>query len=596
MAVVGDKLLQPESGWRRYDDRDSRILYTGNWMLGSYSTTEYYLGTDTYVDKTVISTKTSHVIKFKFIGTKLRIIGYGHSSLGTSTCFVNIDGEEYAFSQTLTGSIVQACLNFEVLGLENREHYIQIYAEHNDTARWGLVFDAIDIDSTGYLLHPILNQKSSIEEMEIGDCIPFRYTASSGAVGAFSELGTCTANEIPAIGSATPNGLAYFAKVAESRDKKGGLLVADRNVQHSVSWNTLNAGKMIEGRKTILDYTKLLLHMDDANFVDECGHIVINNSNNAVLNTSIKKFGNGSAYMNAGSHSFRLSHSDDFEFGSGDFTIDCWIYPTNNSFGIFDKRTSYLKTEGMIIEIVSNSLVVNISTNGTAWAIANVTLATGLILNQWNHIAVCRSGNSLFGFINGVKGTPVSFTGSIYATTSDSYLLATMTGSIFRGYADEYRISKGIARWTQNFTPPSSPYDQVIIYPIRSLSGGNSYLDVNGNSTIDGTQSNISLGAWPPNNEWDTYIMKSDLNGKITPGDDNVWHKDYIFNWCQETSINGTWKSSAGTTITGDNTIRILRGYNQRTDNVWKGIALGTSSSGTSTYIGFRPALEYKLE
>jgi hypothetical protein len=80
--------------------------------------------------------------------------------------------------------------------------------------------------------------------MSIGDCIPFRYkTTTSGVVGTISELGTCTATEIPVTGIATPNGLAYFIKV----DK--GLLISDRIVQHSISWNELNNAGYIEGKK-----------------------------------------------------------------------------------------------------------------------------------------------------------------------------------------------------------------------------------------------------------------------------------------------------------------------------------------------------------
>ena len=98
-----------------------------------------------------------------------------------------------------------------------------------------------------------LTIKSSLEDMDIGDAIPCRYQASSGAVGIFSELGTANMAEIPVGGSATPNGLFYFIKV----DK--GLLIADRLVQHSISWNTLNAGGYIEGKLITLSTLTVLI-------------------------------------------------------------------------------------------------------------------------------------------------------------------------------------------------------------------------------------------------------------------------------------------------------------------------------------------------
>lgn len=88
--------------------------------------------------------------------------------------------------------------------------------------------------------------RTNIVGMQIGDYIVCKYTASSGAVGTFSELGTSTATEIPITGTASPNGTFYFVKVAK------GLLVADRVVQHTISWDTLNAGKFIEGKTMTL--------------------------------------------------------------------------------------------------------------------------------------------------------------------------------------------------------------------------------------------------------------------------------------------------------------------------------------------------------
>jgi hypothetical protein len=83
--------------------------------------------------------------------------------------------------------------------------------------------------------------RANVKEMKTGDYIVCKYVASSGAVGTFSELGISTATEIPVAGSATPNGSFYLVKV----DK--GLLISDRNVQHSISWDILNAGRFIQG-------------------------------------------------------------------------------------------------------------------------------------------------------------------------------------------------------------------------------------------------------------------------------------------------------------------------------------------------------------
>lgn len=109
---------------------------------------------------------------------------------------------------------------------------------------------------------------------------------------------------------------------------------------------------------------------------------------------------------------------------------------------------------------------------------------------------------------------------------------------------------------------------------IRSLTGGVAYADANGNSST----TDQSKGAFPTSNEWDRYIVNSTLDGKITAGDDNVWHWSGINTWCQDTpsvsiiaSTNRTWRGNTA-----------LNRYSYQV------------SSTSNTAHGFRPVFEYK--
>ena len=71
---------------------------------------------------------------------------------------------------------------------------------------------------------------------------------------------------------------------------------------------------------------------------------------------------------------------------------------------------------------------------------------------------MARSGTNLKCFVN---GTQVGST----ATSEDNLLqdgiaigMQYNEASFFHGYIDELRVSKGIARWTSSFTPPTAPY------------------------------------------------------------------------------------------------------------------------------------------
>jgi len=92
--------------------------------------------------------------------------------------------------------------------------------------------------------------RTKIEDMQIGDYIVCDYTASSGIAGTFSNFGGTEGTEIPVTGSVTPNGTFYFIIVAKSNN--GGLLVADRVIQHSISWDKLNSNKLIQGKPETL--------------------------------------------------------------------------------------------------------------------------------------------------------------------------------------------------------------------------------------------------------------------------------------------------------------------------------------------------------
>ncbi len=96
-------------------------------------------------------------------------------------------------------------------------------------------------------------QRTDPALMQIGDYIPCRYTApTSGVVGSFSELGTTTAPLIPVASSATPDGSFNFIYVGDDF-KRRKILIADRNIQHSISWDTLNTAGIASGSGLLIN-------------------------------------------------------------------------------------------------------------------------------------------------------------------------------------------------------------------------------------------------------------------------------------------------------------------------------------------------------
>jgi hypothetical protein len=99
-------------------------------------------------------------------------------------------------------------------------------------------------------LSDMLTKRTNLNDLMVGDYIECEYTASSGAAGTFANLGSATKAEISKTGSATLDGKFNFICV-ERKSGKGGLLIADRPIQHTIAWDTLNTAGLIEGKVSV---------------------------------------------------------------------------------------------------------------------------------------------------------------------------------------------------------------------------------------------------------------------------------------------------------------------------------------------------------
>jgi hypothetical protein len=213
-------------------------------------------------------------------------------------------------------------------------------------------------------------------------------------------------------------------------------------------------------------YTKLLLHCDGANgsmsFPDASGsaHTVTANGN-AQVSTAQSKFGGASAAFDGSGDYLSIPDSNDWDFGSGDFTIDCWVRVTtvtSKRHAIAIKASSAVVTSWALY-IVNNQFEFNASTNDSTWNVINALLFGSISTNTWYHVAVTRSGDTWRFFQDGVQQTSTTASGALSANAN----VVQIGGNGFvdhylSGWIDEMRISKGVARWTSNFTPPMGPY------------------------------------------------------------------------------------------------------------------------------------------
>jgi hypothetical protein len=215
--------------------------------------------------------------------------------------------------------------------------------------------------------------------------------------------------------------------------------------------------------------TKLLLHMDGEDgstiFKDESDsqHVVTANDN-AQIDTAQSKFGGASAFFDGANDSLSIGASTDFDLSTGDWTVDAWVYLDTSQATIHNTLFSIGTSDynALDIDLLQDGTISLVrSFNGSTWSAldsASSVWATG----SWNHIAAVRHGNDFRVFWNGSQVANDSNSGTIQLNVNSLKIGAHYSNNAiywWDGWIDEFRIIKGLAVWTSNFTPPTAPYD-----------------------------------------------------------------------------------------------------------------------------------------
>ena len=207
-----------------------------------------------------------------------------------------------------------------------------------------------------------------------------------------------------------------------------------------------------------LQNTSLLTNMTSAGIYDAAMMTNMESVGDAKLSTAITKFGGSSMYFD-GTGDYLTSNSattDLYAFGSGDFTIEMWLYLNSVS------GTQIFYDQRPLAGGVYPTLYMSGSTLYYYTNVANRITGSTLSTSQWYHIAVSRSGTSTKLFVNGTQS------GSTY-TDTNVYLNSALRPFIggdgtnlgtngLNGYIDDLRVTKGYARYTSNFTAPTSAF------------------------------------------------------------------------------------------------------------------------------------------
>ncbi len=213
----------------------------------------------------------------------------------------------------------------------------------------------------------------------------------------------------------------------------------------------------------------LLLHMDGSNgsttFTDSSQYAqAVTTSGTAVIDTSQSKFGGASGVFD-GSNSCKLSLVDsaNWDFGSGDFTIDLWLRATSivGTKALVSQWGGSGNNGSFYFAQTGQAVIFNWSINGSSESsVGNVGT---ILLNTWTHLAVERTTTTIRFFQDGAAiGTGVIGTDTIFNSTRVLNVSTYQDGAgqAIGGWVDEVRIVKGRADFAAGgFTAPTSAYD-----------------------------------------------------------------------------------------------------------------------------------------
>lgn len=373
-----------------------------------------------------------------------------------------------------------------------------------------------------------LVQKTSIEDMKIGDIISCKYTATtSGKIGIFSELGSCNCDEIPRdVSSSTPNGKFFFVKVDDNK------LIADRNIQHNISWNELNKENLIDGK--ILEIGRIndvitvpyggVAYRDDITISFPNKTLTSNEGDDYTLDQSSDLNGSGFAYLVFNKNIINSS--------------DCWHSAAESN--------PYIKVSSKMGKIISSGFRLTNRKN-TSFPQAP------------NYCAIYGSNdNENFDKIYETSNLPqdseaVSYH---YFDSQVEYLIYKFSFTSLTGYVAITKLE--------------------IFKDYNSKEASLSIINKN-------------KGGWPIINDWDTYIYKSNLNDKIEPGDNSIWNYKSIASITKSTSILSVICANG---IKPSKTCIVARGYKDEyiDDDSPKRFDI-VPHNHTSSILGFRPML-----
>ena len=307
--------------------------------------------------------------------------------------------------------------------------------------------EMISFDANGFTLGQDQNNAPNTNNQDI---VAYTFAKQTG----FFDIVTWTGDQVA--GREIPHNLGSVP----------GCIMVKCTSAHGTAWRIYHRGT---GNTKALEFSSAVASTNTAFWNDASP-----TSTHFTVGTSLYINGNGNefiAYVFAGGESdepgsaksvefdgsgdyLSVPTSTDFDFGNGDFTIECWIKTTQTSdAGIVNISNGSATSNSSWIFYLSNGQIDFYWTTGTGWS-GSINGVKTVNNNQWHHVAVTRTGGYFYLYIDGILDVRYNIGTTSIATSTRNLEIGTQDGNfLYNGLISNVRIVKGTAVYTSSFKP-----------------------------------------------------------------------------------------------------------------------------------------------
>jgi hypothetical protein len=204
--------------------------------------------------------------------------------------------------------------------------------------------------------------------------------------------------------------------------------------------------------------TTLLTKFQNAAIIDNAMMNDLETVGNAQISTSVKKYGTGSLAFDGTGDYLTAPNIPSSGFGTGDFTIEFWLYV--NSFLTYQTVVATRESGSP-----ADKWTIGYDSGGSIYLYSNGFFgqsATGVITTgSWIYVAIVRASSTIKTYVNGTQSGSSSSNTQNFIASPVGVGAAPAGTEPMNGYIDDLRITKGYARYTANFTPPTAALPDI---------------------------------------------------------------------------------------------------------------------------------------